>query len=353
MTAFPPPRLWHGFIALLLGLLVMAAPASARVVTDQVGNRVTIPDTISRAVVLEHHALDVVVELGAQSQLVGVMRDWQKQLGKGFARLAPGLDKLSEPGDLTKVNIEELLSLRPDVVIVTHYAPEGMLRQIRDAGIPLVQVAFFAAPPEESKKLNPVLTDEKKAYWDGLVDAVNLIGDIFGKQDKAQELVAFMTRERALVDQRTANLPEAGRTTLYMANPDLTTYGTGKYTGVIMDQAGGLNVARTVHGYGKVTMEQILAWNPDAIFVQDRYAPVADEIRKDPAWQSVSAVRNDRIYITPEYVKPWGHPVPESIALGEIWMAKVLHPDLFKDVDLDKTAEDFYRSFYRTDYAAN
>jgi iron complex transport system substrate-binding protein len=317
-----------------------------------VGNKVTLPDTISRAVVLEHHALDVIVQLDAQDQMVGVMRDWQKQLGKGFARLAPGLEKLPEPGDLKTVNIEEVLSLKPDVVIVTHYAPDEMLQQIRDAGIPVVQVAFFAASPEEAKKLNPTLTDEKKSYWDGLVDAVNLLGDIFGKQDKAQELVAFMSRGRAIVDERTAGLPDAGRTTLYMANPDLNTYGAGKYTGVIMDQAGGLNVARDVKGYGKVTMEQVLAWNPDIVIVQDRYASVAEEIRNDPAWQPVSAVRNGQIHITPEYVKPWGHPVPESIALGELWMAKVLHPDLLKDVDLDKIAQEFYRSFYRADYVA-
>ena len=353
MTVIQKPRLWRGFIPLALGLLVMAGPAWAREVTDQVGNKVTVPDTISRAVVLDHHALDVIVELDAQDQLVGVMGDWQKQLGKGFARLAPGFEKLSEPGDLTKVNMEELLSLKPDVVIVTHYAPEEMLKQIRDAGIPVVQVAFFAAPPEEAKKLNPTLTDEKKSYWDGLIDAVNLIGNVFGKQENAHDLVAFMTREREIVDQRTANLPEEGRTTMYMANPDLTTYGAGKYTGVIMDQAGGLNVARTVDGYGKVTMEQVLSWNPDVVIVQDRYEPVADQIRKDPAWQSVAAVKNDRIYVTPEYVKPWGHPVPESIALGEIWMAKMLHPDLFKDIDLDKNAQDFYRTFYRTDYVAN
>jgi len=257
--------------------------AWAREVTDQVGNTVTIPDTISRAVVLEHHALDVVVQLGAQDQMVGVMRDWQKQLGKGFARLAPGLEKLSEPGDLKNVNIEELLSLKPDVVIVTHYAPDEMLQQIRDAGIPVIQVAFFAAEPGEAKKLNPVLADEKKSYWDGLVDAINLLGQVFGKQDKAQELVAFMTRQRAIIDERTANLPEAGRTTLYMANPELATYGSGKYTGVVMELAGGLNVARELQGYGKVTMEQVLAWNPDVIIVQDRYAQVAVEIKADSA----------------------------------------------------------------------
>lgn len=337
-------------VPLLLGL---ALPAWAnRTVVDQLGRSVTIPDTISRAVVLEHHALDVVVELGAQDQVVGVMRDWQKQLGKGFERLAPGFKALPEPGDLTEVNSEELLSLNPDVVIITHYVPPAMLKQIEDTGIPVIQIAFFTVPESERGKLNPVLKDEKKAYTDGLVEAVNLLGEVFGKQAAARELNDFTLQSRKIIDERTASLPESGRTTLYMANPDMNTYGAGKYTGVIMDQAGGLNVARGVKGYGKVTMEQVLSWNPGIIIVQDRYAEVADQIRQDPAWKTVKAVEDDKIFVTPEYVKPWGHPVPESLALGELWMAKILHPNLFKDIDIDNQARKFYKTFYRADYVA-
>jgi iron complex transport system substrate-binding protein len=64
----------------------------------------------------------------------------------------------------------------------------------------------------------------------------------------------------------------------------------------------------------------------------------------------VRAVARNRITVTPEYVKPWGHPVPESLALGETWMAKTLHPDLFNDIDLRARAEDFYQSFYGVVY---
>jgi iron complex transport system substrate-binding protein len=96
-----------------------------------------------------------------------------------------------------------------------------------------------------------------------------------------------------------------------MANPNLYTYGTGKYTGVIIERAGGRNVAEEIDGYKQVTMEQVLIWNPSVIFVQDRYANVVDEIRANSAWQSVSAVKNGKVYIAPEYAKPWGHPCPE------------------------------------------
>lgn len=53
-----------------------------------------------------------------------------------------------------------------------------------------------------------------------------------------------------------------------MANPDLNTYGSGKYTGLMMKHAGALNVAAaTVKGARRVSLEQILQWNPEVIFV--------------------------------------------------------------------------------------
>src|SRR6202012_4583965 len=118
---------------------------------------------------------------------------------------------------------------------------------------------------------------------------------------------------------------------------DLNTYGAGKYTGVIMARSGGTNAAIGVRGAVKVSMEDILQWDPQVIFVQDRYAPVATEIRNGAAWQPIPAVRDNPIYITPEYVKPWGYPLPEALALGELWMAKKLYPDRFADIDMQAT----------------
>jgi len=148
-----------------------------------------------------------------------------------------------------------------------------------------------------------------------------------------------------------ADIPPAQRVKLYMANPDLNTYGSGKYTGVIMARSGGVNVARELRGTGKVSMEDVLRWDPQVIFVQDRYAPVADEIRAAAAWKAIDAVRNGRIYITPEYVKPWGYPLPEALALGELWMAKRLYPARFADIDMQAAADRYYREFYGQNYA--
>jgi iron complex transport system substrate-binding protein len=67
----------------------------------------------------------------------------------------------------------------------------------------------------------------------------------------------------------------------------------------------------------------------------------------------VQAVREGRIYVTPEYVKPWGHPCPESIGLGELWMAKKLYPEIFADIDMEAYVNDFYKTFYGIAYSGS
>jgi iron complex transport system substrate-binding protein len=137
-----------------------------------------------------------------------------------------------------------------------------------------------------------------------------------------------------------------------MANPDLTTYGRGKYTGLMMERAGARNVASSIAGFKQVTMEDVLTWDPAVIFVQERYPAVVDEIKKAVSWQTIDAVKNGRIYLMPEYAKAWGYPMPEAMALGELWMAKELYPERFKDIDMQKEVDAYYKEFYRTDYRA-
>lgn len=334
------------------GAFGLAFPALAdRTVTDQLGREVTIPDQIERAVILQHQTLNIAVQIDAQDQVVGVLDEWQKQLGTGFQRLAPGIEDLAMPGGLTRVNIEELMALNPDVVFVTNYAPADMRQQIESVGLPVVAISLLDVPPEEAVKQSPVVVDEATAYETGFRDGVRLIAEVFGKADAGEALIEAAGESRALVAEHLEGLADGERTRAYMANPDLTTYGTGKYTGLMMGYAGAQNVAAdSIQGYQQVTMEEILGWNPQVIFVQDRYPAVVDEIRSSPAWQPIEAVQQDRVWLMPEYAKAWGYPMPEAMALGELWMAKALYPDRFEDIDMDARADDYYQRFYRVNW---
>lgn len=350
-------KLRHSFlivkIAIIFSSLLFSVPAWAdRVVTDQIGRQVHIPDTVNRVVILQHQTLNIAVQLDAMDKVVGVLDEWKKQLGANYARLAPQLPNLPMPGGLTKVNIEELLKLKPDVVFVTNYAPADMVKQIEDAGLSVVAISLLDVPPAEAVKLNPSVKDEPAAIDTGFATGVRLIADVLGRKEKGEEMIAATKKTRKLVADRLADIPEDKRVPVYMANPDLTTYGRGKYTGLMMERAGARNVANAVSGFKQVTMEDVLTWNPAVIFVQERYPTLVDEIKKADSWRTIDAVKNGRVYLMPEYAKAWGYPMPEAMALGELWMAKELYPERFKDIDMQKEADAYYKEFYRTDYRA-
>ncbi len=342
------------FIAGLIVLPVLVSAGTNRVIVDQLGRSVTIPAKVDRVVILMHHALDVAVELGAQDKIVGILSDWQKYLPAGFKKAWPEIDTVATPGDLrTSVNTEELLKLKPDVVIITHYMMGKTGKQIEALGLPVIGLSFYKAGFEEASVLNPKLKDPNKSYTEGTKEAVRLLGDILDRKERAENLLAHIFKNRQLIEKRLGQLKKGDRVTTYMAYPKLFSMGTGKYASVIMERAGGLNVAMEMSGYKQVSMEEVLKWNPEVIFTQDRYKFVADQITTSDSWQSVQAVKNHKVFITPEYVKPWGHPCPESIGLGELWMAKKLYPEKFKDIDMQAYADDYYKKFYGIPYTGN
>lgn len=339
-------------IALLCATFAVVSPAEAdRTLTDQLGRQVTLPDTVNRVVVLQHQTLNLLVQLDASKDVVGVLSSWKKQLGPDFARFMPALSSLPMPGDLTQVNIESLLALRPQVVFVANYAPAAMIQQIQNAGIPVVAISLREDAAGEKNKMNPTMADEEHAYNEGLKQGIRLIGAVVNRDKQADELIRYTFSARQKFNAPVADIPEDKKVRVYMANPDLNTYGSGKYTGLMMQHAGAMNVAAaTVKGARQVSLEQVLQWNPQVIFVQDRYPDVVKEITTDPQWQAIDAVKNHRVWLMPEYAKAWGYPMPEALAIGELWMAKKLYPERYKNVDVDAQAQDYYQRFYRTDW---
>ena len=322
-----------------------------RTFTDQIGREVKVPDKVDRIVVLQHQTLNLLVQMNATDKIVGVMSNWKQQLGSNYARLAPELVSKASLGDLTHVDAEKLVALHPQVVFVTNYAPQEMIDKISSLGIPAVAISLRHDDEGEKNKLNPRMADEEQAYVKGLYEGIMLIGNIINKPEEAKALIKATENGRNIVSERLQNLPEEKRIRAYMANPELTTYGSGKYTGLMMKHAGAVNVAAsTIKGFKQVSMEQVIAWNPQVIFVQNRYPGVVNEIRSNPQWQVIDAVKNHRVYLMPEYAKAWGYPMPEAMGIGELWMAKKLYPEKFNDIDMHKIANDWYRKFYRTNY---
>lgn len=336
---------------LLILLVLISFTSKAKLITDQLNRTIEVPDKIDRAVVLQHQTLNLIVQLNRQDTVVGVLSSWQKLLGKDFVKLAPNLANMPMPGDLTSINIESLLALNPQVVFVANYAPHEIIEQIEKFNIPVIAISLRKDISSEADKINPTMIDEETTYNEGLKEGILLIGNVLNAKKEAKDLIDYTFKNRQLVTDRLKNIPQEKRVRVYMANPDLATYGSGKYTGLMMQHAGAINVAaKTIKGYKQVTIENVMQWNPQVIFVQNRYPQVVDNILTDDLWQNIDAVKQKRIYLMPEYAKAWGYPMPEALAIGELWMAKKLYPELFEDIDMQEQADKYYLQFYRTHY---
>jgi iron complex transport system substrate-binding protein len=329
-----------------------SAKTQTYTITDQMGRTVTLPEKINRIVCLQHHSLDILAELQAQDKVVGVMNDWDNLLDSSFAKILPGIENMPQPGSLKDASIEEIAALKPDVVIVSNQMPKETVDKLEAMGIPVVAITMYVADKEQASTIHPELTGPDEAYTEGLRQAIQILGKIAGKEQKADALWQYVMKNRQIVSDHLAAVPEEKRIRVYMANENMYTYGTGKYVGSAMARAGAKNVAEALHGYKQVTPEQVAAWNPDVIFVQSRYASILEQIKTSPAWSEINAVKSGRLYMAPDYTKPWGNPTPESIALGEVWLAKTLYPEAFQDIDMEALVEDFYHTFYGISYTS-
>jgi iron complex transport system substrate-binding protein len=118
-----------------------------------------------------------------------------------------------------------------------------------------------------------------------------------------------------------------------------------------LDIAGGINVAKDEPGATiNVGIEQIIAWSPEYIFITCSSPDDVDDIdtiRKAEFLQSIPAIQNDTVYNC-FYPHCRGQP-PDRNLFNMIYMAKVLHPDEFKDLDLEKEGNEIFKAFLGVD----
>ena len=83
--------------------------------TDQIDQKVSVQIPVERMVVLQHHSIDILAQLGAQKKVIAVEKNWEKDLGGYIKDVFPGIASLPNPGSLSDWNVETIASLKPDV----------------------------------------------------------------------------------------------------------------------------------------------------------------------------------------------------------------------------------------------
>jgi iron complex transport system substrate-binding protein len=299
---------------------------STKDVTDQTGVVSKVPTTVRR--IAEGWKAHTIVDelLGVGGSLVAIPQH-VKDDNPFLAKVDPHLAKVPELFTNTSVNTEDLLKLKPDVVFAsTANAPP---KQIRDSGLPTVVMSFTTFPQ--------------------LMQTVNITAEALGGDapKRAKAYNAYLQKQLTFVSSRTKPLTAAKRLSVVHVHTvaPLVVDGGGTMIDTWITLGGGTNAAASVKGNMRpVTLEQLLAWNPDVLILESP-APSLAEIARLPGWSRLKAVQDHRVFINPRGLYQWDRYTPEE-ALQVQWVASTLHPDLFRDVDFRAETKSFYKTFF-------
>jgi len=320
----------------LLTVLCLVWPVVAqagRLITDSAGRQVEIPDHVERVIAAGPPASALVYVL-APEKLIGWNR---KPSTEELAYLSPSVANLPEIGRLTgrggSANVEVVLGAKPDLIVdygsVTETYVSLADRVQSQTGIPYILIdGRFAKTPE----------------------TLRLLGSIFGTTERAEKLARRMEEIFAETDRAVAAVPSDKRPRVYLARGPrgLETGNRGSIHTEVVERAGGVNVVDAGlerGGLYNVSVEQVLAWNPDTIIMLDRN--FLDSVRSTPGWSATTALRDGRLYLSPRLPYGWVD-APPSInrLMGLQWLSRLFFPERFKD-DVRTVTRDFYATFYQ------
>jgi iron complex transport system substrate-binding protein len=323
---------------LLAGALIAISSLSAsagRMVTDSAGRQVEIPDHVER-VQASGPPASVLLTMLAPEKLAGWVRkprEAELPYLPAVVRNLPELGRLTGRGDTA--NVEVVLAAKPDVII--------------DFGSVSATYVSLADRVQSQTGIPYLLVDGRFANTPA---ALRLVGKVLGVDDRA-ELLARRTEEILReTDEVVASVPAEQRPRVYLARQadGLESGNRGSINTEIIERAGGVNVVeggRERGGLSNVSLEQVLAWNPDTIITTDRN--FIDSVQSAAPWSQTEALRRHRVYLSPNLPFGWVDAPPSlNRLLGLQWLQRLFFPDRFHD-NIRAVVGSFYHTFYQVD----
>ncbi len=263
-------------------------------VTDLMGRRVTLQKRPQRIVSLVPSATEILFEIGAGDKVIGVTE---------FDTYPEEVKRLPKVGGFKTPNLELLVSLKPDLVIISRIIGKEVAHKIESFGIPTL-----------------VLDSEK---IDDMFYVIDTLGKITGREKASKALKERLERKFSYFRSLTHNLPKVK--VLHIASiRENFVAGKGTFIDEVISIAGGENVVEA-RGFVKLSIEEVLRKNPDVI-ITSTHAGRIEDLRKLPGYRETNAVRNNRICIisSDDII---ARPGPR-IVLGIREVLKCLHPEL-------------------------
>ena len=298
-------------LTLLLTLISACGPAVAPQagpvsLMDGSGRTVTLRLPAERVVSLAPSNTELLFAIGAGGQLAGrdSFSDFPAE-AKNVADIGGGVGTL---------NLELILSKKPDLVLVSPLTPPEQVADLEKAG-----VTVYVMP-------NP-------KTFDDLYANLQTAGKLTGHEKEAGTLVDSLKARVKTVTDNIANVTT--RPSVYYeldgTDPNAPyTSGPDTFIDVLIRTAGGQNFGSNLKGdWVQVSVEELLTQQPDYILLGDyTYGGVTPEqVKTRAGWEALNAIKDGKVFTFDDNTV--SRPGPRLVD-GLETIARLLHPDLFK-----------------------
>jgi ABC-type Fe3+-hydroxamate transport system substrate-binding protein len=282
--------------ALLLFVLLVAAVAAqaSRVITDETGRTVTVPDHPHRVVCLVPSITDTVFALGSGDDVVAV---------SDYTTHPPAAVKKPSIGGLVKPSIETILSFHPDLVLGTSIpGATETAAQLQNVGVPV-----YLVDPHG-------LT--------GILRSVGSVGEALNRVPQAAALNASLNQRIQAVRARSAGKP-APKVLVPVWYDPIITIGKNAFISQLVETAGAKSVTDDLlPDWPEVSMETVVTRAPEALVLIRGGKISIGMLQKRPGWSSLPAIQSGKVYYVDTGIQ---EPSPVAIdALEEL--AREFHP---------------------------
>ncbi|WP_434967984.1 ABC transporter substrate-binding protein [Listeria ilorinensis] len=256
---------------------------AALTLTDMAGREVSFEEKPERIVALTNSDMNIIYALG------GTVVGRQTQDASGVD--PKEAESATEVGNTHDLNLEKIASVTPDVVVASSEQNQKDVPALEGIGTQVVLTG--ANSIDEIKK------------------QISTLGKLLDKTDAAAKQIDSITaKEQEITTQQK---DKKVRSLLILGAPG-SNYAAlpTSLSGDILEKAGGVNVAEDFKGvenfpqYAALNIEKIVEADPEVIFLmihggdeKETETALRKEMKQNDAWNSTTAVKNDRIVVLP------------------------------------------------------
>lgn len=308
--------------------------ADTHTVVDCMDRTVQVPDEITSIACLYAYAGHACVFLGCEDRITSVVDGLKRDVL--MLRKIENLEQMPSPYQAHAINIEELMDTKPDIILLRaeNLINGGEVEKLDKTGIPYVVIDYSTMAQQ--------------------VQSIRVIGKALGCEEKAEAYLSYYEKTMDMVKERVSAVLEEDRKKVYHSvNEVLRADVKDTLSYEVLQTAGVINVLDLDDGVtldgdkAYTTVEQIYRWDPDMVLANEPEA--AEYFRSDSKFEGLRAVREGNICQLPIGLSRWGHPGSIETPLAALYIAKLVYPECFEDIDMEQETKDFYHNFLEMD----